>query len=43
VGETIDAALSEEEAAVLEAHLRPLVEGGECSSRLACAYLTAVK
>lgn len=43
VGETIDATLSEEEATVLEAHLRPLVEGGEGSSRLACAYLTAVK
>lgn len=43
LGEMIDAALSEEEATVLEAHLRPLVEAGEGSSRLACAYLTTVK
>lgn len=42
-GETIDAALSPDEAARLETHLRPLVESGQGSNRLAGAYLTAVK
>jgi arsenite methyltransferase len=42
-GQTIDAALSAEEASVLEAHLRPLIESGEGSNRLAYAYLAAVK
>jgi hypothetical protein len=43
VGETIAASLSSEEAAKLEAHLRPLVEAGDASSREAHAYLTATK
>jgi arsenite methyltransferase len=43
LGHTIDAALTPEEAAMLEAHLRPLVESGEGSNRLAYAYLVAVK
>jgi arsenite methyltransferase len=43
LGETIDAALTAEEASLLEAHLRPLVESGAGSNRLAYAYLTAVK
>jgi arsenite methyltransferase len=43
LGETIAAALSPEEITRLEAHLRPLVQSGGGSSRLACAYLTAVK
>jgi hypothetical protein len=42
-GKTIDAALTSEEAAVLEAHLRPLVESGEGTNRFAYAYLTAIK
>jgi arsenite methyltransferase len=43
VGQIIDAALTKEEASALEAHLRPLVESGEGTNRLAHAYLTAVK
>jgi arsenite methyltransferase len=42
-GETIEAALDEDEAAALERHLRPLVEGGEGSNRFAYAYLTALR
>ena len=42
-GQTIAAALTSEEASILEAHLRPLVESGEGINRLAYAYLIAVK
>ena len=43
IGQTIKAALTTEEAFTLEAHLRPLIETGQCSNRLAYAYLTATK
>jgi ubiquinone/menaquinone biosynthesis C-methylase UbiE len=41
VGEAIDAALTRDEAAELELHLRPLVESGEGGRRIAVAYLWA--
>jgi arsenite methyltransferase len=41
--ETIQDALDPDEAAALERHLRPLVERGEGSNRMAYAYLTARK
>jgi arsenite methyltransferase len=41
LGETIEAALSPDEAGALEAHLRPLVEAGAGSTRLATAHLCA--
>jgi arsenite methyltransferase len=41
LGETIAAALSAGEAAALEAHLRPLVEAGAATRRLASAHLRA--
>lgn len=40
-GQMIQAALDSEEAATLERHMRPLVERGEGSDRMAYAYLTA--
>jgi arsenite methyltransferase len=43
IGQTIKAALTNEEAIALEAHLRPLIETGQGSNRLAYAYLTATK
>jgi arsenite methyltransferase len=42
LGETIAAALDADEAAALEAHLRPLVEAGAATTRLAWAHLRAV-
>ena len=41
VGETIDAALTPEEARVFEAHLKPLVDSGRGVRRSAFAYLRA--
>jgi ubiquinone/menaquinone biosynthesis C-methylase UbiE len=43
VGEVLDEALSPEEKSRFAAHLQPLVERGEGESRLAVAYLHAVK
>jgi hypothetical protein len=41
LGETIDAALSADEAAALEAHVRPLLQAGDATTRLASAHLRA--
>ena len=43
LGEAIERALAPEEAQRFAAHLRPLVERGEGTARLALAYLRAVK
>jgi ubiquinone/menaquinone biosynthesis C-methylase UbiE len=43
VGEVLDEALSPDEKSRFAAHLQPLVERGEGESRLAVAYLHAVK
>jgi hypothetical protein len=43
LGEAIERALAPEEAQRFAAHLRPLVEHGEGTARLAVAYLRAVK
>jgi ubiquinone/menaquinone biosynthesis C-methylase UbiE len=43
IGESVERALTEEEARRFEAHLRPLVERGEGTSRSAVAYLSATK
>ena len=43
VGESISQALTQDEAARFEAHLRPLVDAGRGVQRMASAYVTAVK
>ena len=43
LGEAIEQALTRDEAARFEAHLRPLVERGEARQRRAVAYLRALK
>lgn len=43
VGESISQALTQDEAARFEAHLRPLVDAGRGVRRMAPAYVTAVK
>ena len=42
-GESIAQALTQDEAARFEAHLRPLVDAGRGVQRMASAYVTAVK
>jgi ubiquinone/menaquinone biosynthesis C-methylase UbiE len=43
IGELVEQVLTREEAQRFEAHLRPLVERGEGTTRSAVAYLTATK
>jgi arsenite methyltransferase len=43
VGDAVEAALTAAESRELEAHLRPLVEQGHASVRLATAYLSATR
>jgi ubiquinone/menaquinone biosynthesis C-methylase UbiE len=43
IGEALRGALSDEELARFEKHIRPLADAGRGTLRLACAYLRAVK